>query len=62
VLESNPKNSFLWGKRGWALARHQQYEEAIVSHDRAIELKPNYEDGGDRVIATTCIPITTKWQ
>jgi tetratricopeptide (TPR) repeat protein len=40
AIEVDPKNYVAWYHQGWALYRTEKYEEAIVSFDTALRLRP----------------------
>ncbi len=40
AIEVGPKNYVAWYEQGWALSRMKKHEEAIVSFDTALRLKP----------------------
>lgn len=44
VLESNPNNAFVWNNRGIALNALKRLDEAVVSYDRALALRPDYAE------------------
>jgi tetratricopeptide (TPR) repeat protein len=39
MLLKEPNNADMWDNRGWILRQLQRYAEALVSHDKALQLK-----------------------
>lgn len=40
----NPQSPLAWNARGYALMRLRRYQEAVADFDRALALKPDYEN------------------